>query len=143
MALRSQLSCTVALLLAACAPARGPWTVRAPVTGLDSALDAQAHALIEAAGRVYPAARYQGGGLIVLAPEINRLCFPGVDLGRLVVTGCLSQSGIYVRWPVGTCPDLTCSALPHELAHLGGADGDGAADAGGLLIVQEWRRSLP
>ena len=132
----------LALLLSACAPARGPWTVRAPVTGLDPALDAQAHALVEAAGRVYPTDRYQAGGLIILAPEINRLCFPTYT-GPLVVTGCLGVGAIYIRWPLGTCPDLTCSALPHELAHLGGAETDDAANAGGLLIVQEYRKVSP
>ena len=131
----------LALLLAACAPARGPWTVRDPARGVDPALDAQAHALVEAAGRVYPADRYQGGGLIVLAPEINKLCFPTYT-GPLIVTGCLGVGAIYIRWPMPGCPDLTCSALPHELAHLGGADGDGAADAGGLLIVKEYRGSF-
>ena len=130
----------LALLLASCAGPRGPWTVRAPQTGLDPALDAQAHALIEAAGRVYGAEPYQAGGLIILAPEINALCFPGVDLGRLVVTGCVGTGAVFIKWPMPGCADLTCSALPHELAHVGGADSDGAAEAGALLIVKEYRK---
>ncbi len=133
---------TLALLLASCVSAQGPWTVRDPARGVDPALDAQAHALIEAAGRVYPADRYQAGGLVILAPDVTHLCFPTYT-GPLVVTGCLGTGAIYIRWPLGACADLTCSALPHELAHLGGAESDDAANAGGLLIVQEWRRSLP
>jgi hypothetical protein len=54
------------------------------------------------------------------------------------------RDGVAVAWPPPfACADLLCSALPHELAHVGGAATEDAANAGALLVVQEWRRAQP
>lgn len=144
----------IALLLAACAAPRGPWVVQGVAS---SAEELQAIALAEAAKRVLPDAKdwLAGGGTIYLFPDVSWAC--PVPAGR-VATGCSETGAIFVLWPhprCGPADDLTCSALAHELAHLGLARGGGMfggavdlatddqADAGALLIVQEYRRSLP
>jgi hypothetical protein len=97
--------------------------------------------MAEAARRVYPG-RY-GCGVVHLAPEIAALCY-GPQVDRCwVVNGCLMRDGVAVRWPLPGCADLGCTALAHELAHYAGAPSEGAADAGGLLISQEYRRASP
>ena len=129
------------LSLLACAPRQGPWVV----SGADPALSAQALALVDAAKVVMPGSYgLTHGGRIFLAPDIWALCYPGSQAPpRYVLTGCEGQGAVYVRWPLGACPDLTCSALPHELGHLGlNAPSDDQANAMGLLIVQEFRRAV-
>lgn len=144
----------LALLLCACAAPRGPWVVQGVASREE---EIQALALAEAARRVLPDAKdwLSAGGTIYLSPDISWAC--PVPTGR-VAAGCSEPGAIFVLWPhprCGPAADLTCSALAHELAHLGLAKGGGVfggpvdlatedqADAGALLVVQEYRRSLP
>jgi hypothetical protein len=111
------------------------------VSGSAASEDAdQAIALTEAAKRVMPGSPLDLGGEIRLLPAINDLCYPGVPT-TYVITGCLAKGGIYVRWPLGTCADLTCSALPHELCHIGQGykTREDTADACALLVVKDYR----
>jgi hypothetical protein len=104
----------------------------------------QAIAMVEAARRVYPS--LPTGGVIHLVPfDAYRLCYgPKPPAEPRIITGCIMRDGIAVAWPPPfACSDLTCSALPHELAHAGGSDTEGSADAGALIIIQEYMRGLP
>lgn len=132
----------IALLLAGCAsgPKPQPWTVAGTASSEEAR---QALALVDAAQVVYPDVPLKvWGRRIVLAPEVGVLCYglpPSAG-----ISGCADVENVYVRWPHGACPDLTCSALPHELAHLctnGGTETQAAA--GALLIVKEYRRAQP
>jgi hypothetical protein len=117
---------------------------------------AQAQQLVSAARSVLPDLKgyLAAGGRIVLSaalePAPKGRCFapPPRQL-----SGCSGPGRIEVLWPHPRCAagaDLTCSALAHELAHLGLASGGGyagpvdvvseeRAEAGGLLIIQRWR----
>jgi hypothetical protein len=136
------------LALTACATPRGPWTVQG-VASSDE--EAQAIALVEAAKRVLPDEKgwLAAGGRIWLGPDVAFACAVPAPLKP---AGCAEPGAIWVRWPHGAAADLTASALPHELAHLGLASGGGfsgppdlvseaRADAGALLVVQEYRKS--
>jgi hypothetical protein len=105
---------------------------------------AQALALADAAREVYPG--LPQGGVIRLVPgDAYVPCFgPKPRAEVRIVTGCLLHDGVVASWPTPfPCADLLCSALPHELAHAGGAATEGAADAGALLIRQAYQRRLP
>lgn len=119
-------------------PRPQPWTVAGTASSEEAR---QALALVEAAAVVYPETPLRTWGRrILLAPEVGALCYglpPSAG-----IAGCSDLTTVYVRWPHGACGDLTCSALPHELAHIG-QQGNGTepqADAGALLIVLEYRR---
>ena len=136
------------LLLAGCATPRGPWVVQG-VASADE--EAQALALVEAAKRVLPDEKgwLAQGGTIWLFPDVSFACAVPAPLKP---AGCCEPGRVWVRWPHGSAADLTGSALPHELAHLGLASGGGfsgpldlvseaRADAGALIVVQEYRRA--
>jgi hypothetical protein len=129
------------LALVACVhvPARpAVWTVEGEGPH-DQALE-----LVEAARRVYPA--LPAGGVVHLVPlDAYRLCYgPKPPAEPRIITGCIMRDGVAVAWPTPfPCADLACSALPHELAHAGGSQTEGAADAGALLITQELRKARP
>jgi len=136
----------LALLAAGCAhaPARPTaWTV----TGGTPEEQAQALAIVQAAVRLYPSLPPQE---VHLLPAIDRPCgyrLPEPD-GVYHYAGCVA-SGVWVLWPHPRChPDLTCSALSHELCHLAlnvwgnDKESQGRVDACALLITQEYRRAI-
>ena len=132
----------LALLLAGCAPEPepAPWYV----VGATSDEETQALAIVDAAKRVLGEdSPLQYGLEIRLMPGINDLCYPGV-VTPSVVTGCIAKGAVYVLWPHPLCLgcDLTGSALPHELCHVGQGyrSDETMADACALLVVQEYRR---
>jgi hypothetical protein len=124
------------LLLALGCPGPPPgWTV----SGGTPAQQAQALELLDAARVVAPGSLAGDGGIgIVTSGEIPMYCLQlaagcaySTPSGRAVVV-CLDV------------PDLTLSALPHELAHLALNSRDQvAADQVGALIVAEYRSSHP
>ena len=104
----------------------------------------QALAIVAAARQVYPS--IPSGGVVHLVPiDAHLICYgPKPPSEKRIITGCLLGDGVAVAWPTPfACSDLSCSALPHELAHAGGAQTEGAADAGALLITQAYRRAVP
>jgi hypothetical protein len=129
----------LALLACAHVPARpAAWSVEG------EGPRAQALALVEAARRIYPSLPV--GGVVQLVPlDAYRICYgPKPASVRAIITGCVMRDGVAVAWPTPfACADLLCSALGHELAHAGGAATEDAANAGALLIVQEWRKARP
>jgi hypothetical protein len=131
-----------ALALAGCVsgPKPGPWVVSATT---DASTARQALALVDAAKRLMPDSPLEYGGDIRLLPDINALCYPHLQTD-MVISGCLN-SAVYVRWPLRGCADLTCSALPHELCHVGQGytSTDVTAGACALLVTQEYRRGMP
>lgn len=133
----------LAFLLAGCATGQTPqpWTVAGTASSEEAR---QALALVDAAQVVYPDVPLKTWGRrIFLAPEIGGLCY-GLPAPS-GISGCADPGNVYIRWPHGACADLTCSALPHELSHLGmqGNGTEAQADAGALLIVLEYRRGVP
>lgn len=140
----------VLLALTACATPDGPWRVSG--LGVSDDTKAQALALVEAAKRVLPDDNgwLAQGGTIWLEPVISGACYVPPPM---LPTGCASPRSIWVLYPHPTGGlDVTRGALPHELAHLGLASGGGfagpldlvseeRADAGALLVTQEYRRA--
>lgn len=137
----------IALLLAGCAttPKPGPWSV---ATAPDAVTAAQALAIVDAAKTLYPGT-LEYGKVIRLLPDIDVPCWGApAQPGGLVTAACFREADLFVKWPHPKCPagaDLTCSAEAHELCHLAlrGEATELQADACGLLVAQEWRRSQP
>lgn len=139
------------LALAGCATPRGPWTVQGVASVTE---ELQALQLVEAARAVLPDEKgwLAAGGTIHLLPDLRGVCSVPAPA---VATGCCTTGRVWVLHPhpVGGY-DVARSALAHELAHLGLASGGGfsgpldlvseaRADAGALLVLQEYRRLVP
>ena len=140
---------TLALVATSCAAPNGPWRVQGVASAAE---EAQALQLVEAARAVLPDEKgwLAQGGHIYLFPDVRGVC--SVPPPK-VPTGCCTTGRVWVLHPhpVGGY-DVARSALAHELAHLGLASGGGfggpldlvseaRADAGALLVVQEYRRA--
>ena len=149
---RAQFLGAAAVVLLGCTTPNAPWYV----SGLDAtdATRKQAADLVEAAKRVTPDKKgwLAWGGTITFLPDLTGYC--SVPQGK-IPTGCAQAQRLWILWPHPACTggaDLACSALPHELCHLGLASGGGfsgpldlvsdeRADACALLVVQEYRRA--
>jgi hypothetical protein len=128
------------------APTRPPGTWE--VVGGTPAQQAQALALVDAAKTALPDSKglLARGGVVRLMAEIPSSPFGCFATPPKKLSGCSGPGRIDVLWPHPKCPagaDLTCSALAHELAHLAlGTSDQGRSDAGGALVVKEYRRVL-
>lgn len=139
----------IVLLAVGCATSHGSWSV----AGGTLEEHAQAVAIEAAAERVTPDRKgwLAQGGVITLLSTLDGIC--PVPTAKSA-SGCSAPMFVWVLWPHPKCPagaDLTCSALAHELCHLGLERGGGVlggavntgpddqADACALLVNQEYR----
>lgn len=147
------------LLLVGCATPRGPWVVR---DHLPEEFGPQTLAMIEAAKAVTPDAKgwLARGGTVWWhsGSETVLDSYCGARPGA-IITGCSFPGRVDVLfWPWAPLnhgtnpPDITRTALAHELCHIGLETGGGyggpvripseeQADACALLVIQEYRKT--
>lgn len=129
------------VVLAACGPhTKAGWTV----INATPEQEVQAQDLVTAA-RVATGAELRGGFIILVTTPYGLDGGCPLPPGYTHISGCAigDQLSVLIAPPL-LGPDLTTTALPHELGHLACATDDEAqANACGARIVQEYQREHP